>query len=88
LAFAPGSAIVSCKTAQALATLAQTRGGATILAGGFGEQTQTADPTALTLGLNRARAIADALTAAGVPSAAIVLNAAAAGSGGFVQFIY
>jgi outer membrane protein OmpA-like peptidoglycan-associated protein len=88
LAFAPGSAIISSKTAQALAALAQTRGGATILAGGFGEQADAPDATSLILALNRARAIADALTAAGVPPAAIILSAAAAGSGGFVQFIY
>jgi outer membrane protein OmpA-like peptidoglycan-associated protein len=57
------------------------------LAAGFGDGGAT-DAAALSLALARARAIADALTAAGVPPSAIILDAAAAGSGGFVQLVY
>jgi outer membrane protein OmpA-like peptidoglycan-associated protein len=46
------------------------------------------DAAALTLAVRRARRIADALTAAGVPPGAITLVASAAGSGGFAQLVY
>ncbi len=88
LAFQPGSAILSPDAVTALTTIAQVRGSAGILAGGFGEQAATPDDAALTLALQRAQAIADALTAAGTPPAAIRLTAVAAGSGGFVQLVY
>jgi outer membrane protein OmpA-like peptidoglycan-associated protein len=88
LAFRPGSAILSADAVKALAAIAQGRGSARILAGGFGEQAATPDDAALTLALERAQAIADALTAAGAPPAAIRLTAVAAGSGGFVQLVY
>jgi len=88
LAFRPGSAILSSKAVAALAAVAQARGSAGILAGGFGEQAETPDGGALTLALERAQAIADALTAAGAPPSAIRLTAVAAGSGGFVQLVY
>ncbi len=87
LAFRPGSAILSPDAVTALSAIARARGAAGILAGGFGEQA-TPDDSALTLALERAQAIADALTAAGAPGAAIRLTAAAAGSGGFVQLVY
>jgi len=88
LAFEPGSAILSPDAVTALASIAQAHGSAAILAGGFGEQAATPDDGALTLALERAQAIADALTAAGAPPHAIRLTAAAAGSGGFVQLVY
>jgi outer membrane protein OmpA-like peptidoglycan-associated protein len=88
LAFTPGSAILSPDAVTALSAIAQAHGIAAILAGGFGEQVATPDDAALTLALERAEAIADALTAAGAPPAAIRLTAAAAGSGGFVQLVY
>jgi outer membrane protein OmpA-like peptidoglycan-associated protein len=88
LAFRPGSAILSPDAITALAAIAQARGSTGILAGGFGEQAETPDGAALTLALERAQAIADALTAAGAPPAAIRLTAVAAGSGGFVQLVY
>ncbi len=88
LAFRPGSAILSPDAVKALSAIAQARGGAVILAGGFGEQAAAPDDAALTLALERAQAIADALTAAGAPPGDIRLTAAAAGSGGFVQLVY
>ncbi len=88
LAFPPGSAILSPDAVTALSAIAQARGAAAILAGGFGEQAATPDDGALTLALERAQAIADALTAAGAPAAAIRLSAVATGSGGFVQLVY
>jgi outer membrane protein OmpA-like peptidoglycan-associated protein len=91
IAFAPGSAILSPDMVNALTAIAPGRGTSKILAVGFGEATapdSAALSLALALALERARAIADQLTAAGVPASAIILNAAAAGSGGFVQLVY
>jgi len=88
LAFQPGSAIVIPKTEAALVAIAGSRGTAEILAGGFGDAGAATNPHALTLAVERAQAIADALTAAGAPPSAIRLTAAAAGSGGFVQLVY
>jgi outer membrane protein OmpA-like peptidoglycan-associated protein len=88
LAFPPGSAILNAKTASALAAIAASRGNADLLAAGFGDGQSDPDQQALTLALERAQAIADALTAAGAPASAIRLSAAAAGSGGFVQLVY
>jgi hypothetical protein len=82
LAFQPGMAILPAAEIPALRNLAATRGNATLLVGGFG------DDTSLTLALARAQRLADALTASGVPAADIHLVAAQAGSGGFVQFVY
>jgi hypothetical protein len=81
-AFPPHTAILPATEAAPLAALAASRGAAKIRVGGFG------DGTSLSLALARARRLADALTAAGVPPAAITLTAATAGSGGFVQLVY
>jgi outer membrane protein OmpA-like peptidoglycan-associated protein len=91
LAFPPKSALLSAQAQTALKALAQARGSAKIRAGGFGGQSpdlNAPDAAALTLALYRARRIADALTAAGVPAAEITLVASAAGSGGFAQLVY
>jgi hypothetical protein len=81
IAFPPGSAILPYDQASVLTQLAAKRGGAQIRACGFGEG-------ALPLALARARRIADALTAAGVPPADISIAAMASGSGGFAQLVY
>ncbi len=87
--FQPGSAILSTATLMQIKQFIAGRGSAKVLAGGFGEQAaEEPDDGSLDLALRRARAIADALTADGVPPATIVLSAAAAGSGGFVQLVY
>jgi hypothetical protein len=92
LAFPPKTAILTPQTQTALTALALARGNAGIRVGGFGGQDSAAneapDAAALSLALYRARRIADALTAAGVPPAKISLIAAAAGSGGFAQLVY
>jgi len=92
LAFPPKTAILIPQTQTALTALALARGTACIRVGGFGGQDTPADAVpgeaALSLALYRARRIADALTAAGVPPAKITLVAAAAGSGGFAQLVY
>lgn len=88
IAFAPGSAILSADMVAALTAIAPARGNSRVLAAGFGDAQGLPRVGALALGLARARAIANALTAAGVPAKAIILQAAAAGSGGFVQLVY
>jgi outer membrane protein OmpA-like peptidoglycan-associated protein len=88
LAFQPKSALLSRDAQAALQALASARGSAHIRVGGFGEQSAAPDAAALALALYRARRIADALTAAGVPPQAITMVAAATGSGGFAQLVY
>jgi outer membrane protein OmpA-like peptidoglycan-associated protein len=88
IAFEPGSAILSADMVAALSTIAPGRGNSRVLAAGFGDAQGLPDAGALSLGLARARAIANALTAAGVPGKDIILQAQAAGSGGFVQLVY
>jgi len=81
IAFAPGSAILPAAQASVLTKLAAKRAGAQIRVCGFGEG-------ALPLAVSRARRIADALTAAGVPPTDIRIAAMASGSGGFAQLVY
>jgi len=95
LAFPPKTAILTPQAQTALNALALARGEAGIRVGGFGGQGSGAeiasaapDAAALDLAVYRARRIADALTAAGVPPAKITMVAAAAGSGGFAQLVY
>jgi hypothetical protein len=92
LAFRPKSALLDAKAQTALNALAKARGSANIRVGGFGEQNAALNPVpdaaALSLALYRARRIADALTAAGVPPHEITMVASAAGSGGFAQLVY
>jgi len=88
VAFEPGSAVLGAGTVDALQKFAAQRGDATVLVGGFGAPGAVADEAALELALNRARAIADALTAAGVPVTQVRMLAMAQGSGGFVQLTY
>ena len=79
--FDPGSAILPATEISQINKFASTRGSATIIAGGFGDGS-------LWLGVSRARRLADALTADGVPGSEIQIAAAAAGSGGFVRLVY
>ena len=88
LAFDPKSAILNIDGQAALKALALARGDAMVRVGGFGEQNSAPDGAALRLGVARARRIADALTAAGVPPAAITMTASADGYGGFAQLVY
>lgn len=81
IAFPRGSALLPYQQVQRLVALAGQHRGAHIRVCGFGDGS-------LTLALARARRLANALTAAGVPAQEIELEALAAGSGGFVQFVY
>ncbi|MDE8346254.1 MAG: hypothetical protein POH28_08810 [Acidocella sp.] len=82
IAFPPGTAILPHAMLAPIAAFAAKRGAASVIAGGFG------DDQSLTLAIARARRIADALTADGVPASAIRLTAAPSGSGGFAQLVY
>ncbi len=89
LGFAPGSALLTHDSAQALSGIAAKRGTAAVLVAGFGDAAgPPGDSAALNLALARAARLAAGLTAAGVPPWAIRLTAAAAGSGGYVQLVY
>lgn len=82
IAFPPHSAILPYAGKAAIAAfVAQRNDGARVRAMGFGDGS-------LPLGLARARRLADALTAAGVPPRKIELAAEKSGSGGFVQLVY
>ncbi|MDR3504771.1 MAG: hypothetical protein P4L52_00840 [Acidocella sp.] len=81
VAFRPGSALLPPEQAVVLKQFAAKRGGAQIRVGGFGDGN-------LPLALSRARRIADALTADGVPPDDIRVTAQASGSGGFAQLVY
>jgi outer membrane protein OmpA-like peptidoglycan-associated protein len=80
--------VLDHESAVALRNLAAGAGTSNLLVGGFGDAAGTGDQAALQLAVARARRLADALTAAGIPAANIRLVAAAAGSGGFVQLVY
>jgi hypothetical protein len=81
IGFLRGSSILTPAEQKKIQIVAFEHGKATVLAGGFGEGD-------LSLGLSRARRLADELTASGVPGRQIRLTASAAGSGGFVQLVY
>ena len=90
IAFRPGSATLSPATDTALRGLAGRRAGAAIAvmaggdAAGSGAEAQS---RALPLALKRTRAIQDVLIAAGVPPAALRIDAAALGRGGAARLI-
>ncbi len=81
IAFRPDSALLPYSQSGAIQAVAAQRGTAHVRVCGFGEGS-------MSLALDRARRLADALTAAGVPGEDIDINAFAAGSGGFVQLVY
>jgi outer membrane protein OmpA-like peptidoglycan-associated protein len=88
--FVTGSAELQTFAADNLRQLAARRGNGIIGVTGYGDATSD-DPTtqsaALTLGLSRAKAMAAALTAAGVPASAVQVDAAAIGRGGAARLI-
>lgn len=83
--FRPGAAVLSHADLGALRALAARRGDYRIAAIGFAP---TRDAAGIRLALLRATAIANALTAAGVPGAAIRIEALATGRGGAAQMLY
>ena len=90
VAFAPTSAVLPAASAEALRALAKRRGAHAIAVVGRGD-TDAADPAvqsqAVSLGLKRAEAIAQALAADGVPANAVRLNALANGRGGSATLV-
>jgi hypothetical protein len=82
LSFAAHNAVLAYADNHALAALVAHRGGAHVIAGGFG------DDVSLALAIRRAQRVAAALTALGVPPRDIRMVANAKGSGGFVQLLY
>jgi outer membrane protein OmpA-like peptidoglycan-associated protein len=88
--FASGSALLPSSATAPLKQLAAKRGEAKIAVIGYGEAegaTPDAQSTALTLGLARAQAMAAALTASGVPSGAVQIDAQAIGHGGTARLV-
>ncbi|GEM_PF-879204 len=82
--FAAASSTVSPTAGEVIKAFAAKRGGGSIVVTGYGDAI-TSDPgaqtAALSLALSRAQAVANALTAAGVPQSAIQVGAEAAGRG-------
>ena len=90
VSFDPGSSSLSPAETDALKKFAMQRKGALIAVTGYGDAVAS-DPasqaTALGLAMARARAVSDALKAAGVPAAAIQIGGEAAGRGAFVRLL-
>jgi outer membrane protein OmpA-like peptidoglycan-associated protein len=90
LTFVTGSAQLPQLAADALKQLAARRGNGVIAVVGYGDATSNdpdAQAAALTLGLSRAKAMAAALTAAGVPASAVQVDAEAIGRGGMARLV-
>ncbi len=88
--FVGGSASLPPTGNDTLKQLAARRGSGMIAVTGYGDATSddpAAQSAALTLGLSRARAMAAALTAAGVPATAVQVDAAAIGRGGTARLV-
>jgi len=84
LEFVRGTATLSPEVTAAVKQFATTRGAAAILVTGYGDA-EGSDPAAqtvaLSLGLSRAQAVANALSADGVPAASVRVAAEAGGRG-------
>ena len=90
LGFAAGSAVVPTAAIPTMRQFAGTRGRRTIVITGRGEAASSnadVQAAALTLGLERAQAIATALTATGTPPAAIRLATEAVGRGAYLRLV-
>ncbi len=90
VAFPSGSAALPSDAAATLRQIAGKRGTATIAVTGHGEAASS-DPNvqaaALSLGLSRAQAVANALTAQGVPASAVRVGAQSGGRGASLRLI-
>ena len=90
LTFIGGSADLPALAADQLKQLASRRGNGMIAVTGYGDAASNdpdAQAAALTLGLSRAKAMAAALTAAGVPASAVQMDAEAIGRGGSARLV-
>ena len=88
--FVPGSAALPPGATAVLKGVAAQRGKAVVAVTGYGDAA-TSDPdaqtAALSLGLSRAQAVANVLTADGVPQAAMRVGAEAGGRGASVRLV-
>ena len=90
MAFAGGSAALSPTALKEVKAFAAKRGGGTIAVTGYGDAASSdpaAQSAAVSLGLSRAQAVANALSAAGVPPDAVRVNAEAAGRGASLRLL-
>ncbi len=88
--FVPGSAILPPGASDVLKGVAAKRGKAVVAVTGYGDATSSdpdAQTAALSLGLSRAQAVANVLTADGVPSAEVRVGAEAGGRGASVRLV-
>jgi outer membrane protein OmpA-like peptidoglycan-associated protein len=88
--FVSGSAALSPTAAQEVKAFAAKRGAGVIAVTGHGDAASSdpaAQTAAVSLGLSRAQAVANALTAAGVPAASVRINAEAAGRGASLRLL-
>jgi outer membrane protein OmpA-like peptidoglycan-associated protein len=88
--FVTGSAELPASGTDTLKQLAGRRGSGIIAVTGYGDAASNdpdAQSAALALGLSRAKAMAAALTAAGVPASAVQVDAAAIGGGGTARLV-
>jgi len=88
--FITGSADLPGFAATTLKQLAGRRGSGIIAVTGYGEAASNdpdAQSAALALGLSRAKAMAAALTSAGVPASAVQVDAEAIGRGGTARLV-
>jgi outer membrane protein OmpA-like peptidoglycan-associated protein len=88
--FVNGSAELPSFAADTLKQLAGRRGNGVIAVTGYGDATSDdpdAQSAALALGLSRAKAMATALTKAGVPASAVQVDAEAVGRGGTARLV-
>jgi outer membrane protein OmpA-like peptidoglycan-associated protein len=91
LTFVTGSADLPSLAADQLKQLAARRGNGVIAVTGYGDAASNApdaQAAALTLGLSRAKAMASALSAAGVPASAVQVDAEAIGRGGTARLVH
>lgn len=90
LAFDPGASVLTPLTAEAVKQAAAHRQGQTIVLTGYGDATSS-DPAmqakAMSLAIARAKALAGALEAAGVPASAIQIGGEAAGRGASLRML-
>ena len=90
MTFVTNSAELPGAATDTLKQLAGRRGSGVIAVTGYGDATSNdpdAQSAALALGLSRAKAMAAALTAAGVPVSAMQVDAAAVGRGGTARLV-
>jgi outer membrane protein OmpA-like peptidoglycan-associated protein len=90
VAFPPGAATLQADASQTIKAFAGSRGGASVAVTGYGDADSSApaaQAAAMSLALSRAQAVANALTANGVPASAIRINAEAAGRGAAMRLL-